>query len=378
MNVLVNAVSIKEGGSRVVLSRLLSAMCAVRPDIAWIVAANPACIPAESDQRQVTWLAVPFGNSAIGAVRWYELALPSLVKRYRADVLFSQTNYLPRRRVDCPTLLLVQHAGHFSAVFDKLTTVQLRSPVQKWLWRRKRRWVHRSARSASLMTVQTAALADAVSALTDRIRDRIVVIPHGPGLVAHRTTPRTTQPSDVFAVGYVSKWGVQKDFDTLFRAAQILRAAGRRFKLVLTLDRAAPGAAETFGVAHRLGIVDLIENHGEVEGPRIEAVYDSLDALAFPSLCEAFGFPTVEAMARGVPIVVSATSENLEVARGAALSFAPGDAGALADQLKKLMDDDGERADRAKLSLEMSRDYSWERAAMQTIAALERAASRSP
>jgi hypothetical protein len=46
--------------------------------------------------------------------------------------------------------------------------------------------------------------------------------------------------------------------------------------------------------------------------------------------------------------------------------------------LQKLMDNDGERADQAKLSLKMGRGYSWERAALETIAALERAASRSP
>jgi glycosyltransferase involved in cell wall biosynthesis len=378
MQVFVNAVSIKEGGSTVVLTRLLSAMCTARPDIGWVVAANPACIPAQSDQPQVQWFAVPLGNSAVGLLRWYEFTLPSLLQRHRADVLFSQTNYLPRRRVDCPTLLLVQHAGHFSAVFDRLTTAHLHSPVQKFLWERKRRWVHRSVRSASLMTVQTEALADAVSAFTGRIRDRIVVIPHGPGLVAHRTILRASQPADIFAIGYVTKWGVQKDFDTLFRAAQILRAAGRRFKLVLTLDPASPGVSDTFAVARRLGIADLIENHGEVEGSAIEAVYDSLDVLAFPSLCESFGFPTVEAMARGLPIVVSATKENLEVARGAGLTFAPGDAAGLADRLQKLMDNDGERADQAKLSLKMGRGYSWERAALETIAALERAASRSP
>jgi len=122
--------------------------------------------------------------------------------------------------------------------------------------------------------------------------------------------------------------------------------------------------------AKDLGIESLIENHGEVALESIAAIYDELDIFVFASFCESFGFPTVEAMARGIPIVAAATTENIEVTRGAALTFAPFDADALARQLAILMDDRRERARRAELSLVKSRNYSWERAARETIAAL--------
>ena len=84
----------------------------------------------------------------------------------------------------------------------------------------------------------------------------------------------------------------------------------------------------------------------------------------------------IEAMARGLPLVVAATPENIEMTQDAALRFSPMDANALADQLANLMDDDGERVKRGQLSLARSRDFSWEKSARQTILAFERAATK--
>lgn len=375
MKVLINAASVKEGGSKVVLTRLLAAMCAAAPDVSWIVAAHPLSIPAAFEFPKVHWLAVPLGSSVADTVRWYEVELPRLVERHRIDVLFSQTNYLPRRALACPTLLLVQHAGHFSPVFDRLTVAQLRSPVHRFLWRRKRGWVRRSVRAASLLTVQTEALARSVAVVAGRAAETIAVVPHGPGLVSHRRGKSTPlRPRDVFTVGYVSKWGVHKDFDTLFLAAEMLQASGQRFRLMLTLHDGEPAAASALARARAAGIMQVIENQGEVADGNVEALYDGLDAFVFPSLCESFGFPIVEAMARGLPMVVAATPENLEVTRGCALAFPAGDAATLAHYLERLIDDERTRTERAALSLAAGRHYSWERAARETLAALRRAA----
>jgi glycosyltransferase involved in cell wall biosynthesis len=296
-----------------------------------------------------------------------------LVTKYRPDVLFSQTNYLPRRSVACRTLLLIQNAGCFSAEFDRVALDSLESPLARFFWRTKSRWVRRSAEAASLVTVQTAALADAIVAQTSRRREEIVVIPHGPGIAAHRGSTRSQRPTDSFRIGYITKWGVQKNFQTLFDAARMLRDRGYEFRLVLTLEKGSRETENVMASARELEIDALIENNGEVPLENIASIYDGLDIFVFPSLCESFGFPSVEAMARGLPVVAAKTAENCEVTGGAALSFAPLDARELAHHLASLMDDDQERERRADLSLSRGRDYSWEKAARETIAALKAA-----
>jgi len=375
MKVLINAASIKEGGSRVVLNRLLAAMVAARPDFTWIVAANPMAIAGSLDTAKVSWLDVPLGSSVLDVLRWYEWELPALVSRIHPDVLFSQTNYLSHRALPCPSLLLIQNAGHFSPVFDRLTRAHLGSPFARWLWSYKSRWVHRSAKAATHLTVQTDALAEEVAKIARRPREEIATIPHGPGSMPHLPGPRHSPDPNPPVIGYISKWGVQKDFGTLFRAARLLQKRGRTFRLLLTLSEETAEGRATMKEAHAEGIHDLIENHGEVPEQKIMSLYDRCDIFVFPSLCESFGFPLVEAMARGLPMVVAATRENLEVTGGAALAFDPGDAAGMAEQLDNLLLNPAARADRSEKCRLMGLNYSWEKAALGTIAALERATS---
>ena len=96
---------------------------------------------------------------------WYETSLPRLIGTHHIELVFSQTNYLPSRRLKCPTLLLVQNAGHFSEVFRTRMASESHSALQRIVFHATGRWVRRSVGSATRVTVQTAALATEI--LTD-------------------------------------------------------------------------------------------------------------------------------------------------------------------------------------------------------------------
>src|SRR5690348_2902998 len=155
MRVLVNAVSVKEGGPRVVLVKLMRHMAARRPDIEWCVAAPQQSAVDLDDVPKTTHLPVDVDRSFIRLLKWYEFGLPAAARRWRADIVFSVTNYLPFRPLTWPTLLLEQHAGHFSAEFDRLMQQSIPSALGRLLWRAKSRWVRNSIRSATVITVQT-------------------------------------------------------------------------------------------------------------------------------------------------------------------------------------------------------------------------------
>ncbi len=311
-------------------------------------------------------------RSPLHLVLWYEIALPRLVRRLHADVLFSQTNYLPRRAVGCPSLLLEQHAGHFSEDFRQRMERHLGRRPAIWAWRRKDAWVRHSVRMATRVTVQTAALANEIHLQADVPNDRIDVVPHGPGLVAQADRPRTPPQRKPWRMGYVTKFGVQKDFETALRAHRELLALGHDVTFVLTLDHGAPGVTGILQLADQLGTGAKVENHGELDAAAMQALYDGLDIFVFPSLCESFGFPLVEAMARGVPAVVARTASNVEVAGDGVPAFTPGDWRGLAHAVVSVMTDGAAYEAQSSRSLASAQRFSWDRAAVGTLDAIER------
>jgi glycosyltransferase involved in cell wall biosynthesis len=377
VKVLVNAASVKEGGPLVVLDQLLQRMPQQRPDLDLVLALHPSVRRQWSGQKNITEIEVGDIDAAgFGVPYWYEMALPAVVNRIKADVVFSITNYLPLRRLPVATVLLVQHAGHFSKRFDQLTREYLRRPDRVAAWAMKTRWVVRSIRTADEVTVQTSVLADAIAAKTKRPRENIRVIPHGPGAVSAGRPVRPDPRRQPVRIGYPTKWGVQKNFEVLFEAAARLIERGRQIRVVLTL---APDLAENQRIirsAKTIGIGAIVENVGEVSLDQISSLYDSLDIFAYPSFVESFGFPLVEAMTKGLPVVAADTPSNREVASDAGLFFPPTDAQALAELLDNLIDNPSRREASAAAALRRARVFSWELAAERTLALLDAARMR--
>lgn len=108
----------------------------------------------------------------------------------------------------------------------------------------------------------------------------------------------------------------------------------------------------------------------------LPGLYSGAAVFAFPSLYEGFGFPVLEAMACGVPVVCADTSSLPEVVGDAALRVDPLDVGALAEALTQALTDDGLRAELAARGFEQIERFSWERAARETWAVLEQVVAR--
>src|SRR5205814_3114883 len=99
--------------------------------------------------------------------------------------------------------------------------------------------------------------------------------------------------------------------------------------------------------------------------------------FAYPSRYEGFGFPPLEAMQAGVPVVTTAAGALPEVVGDAALLVAPGDADALAAALVTALSDEGVRGTLARRGHERVRRLTWDAAADGLFALYEEAAANA-
>jgi alpha-1,3-rhamnosyl/mannosyltransferase len=82
--------------------------------------------------------------------------------------------------------------------------------------------------------------------------------------------------------------------------------------------------------------------------------------------------PVLEAMACGVPVVCSDRTSLPEVAGGAALLVDPEDPAALADALRRVLEDAALRADLVARGLRRAAEFSWDRHVREVTAAFAR------
>ncbi len=104
------------------------------------------------------------------------------------------------------------------------------------------------------------------------------------------------------------------------------------------------------------------------------ALLSGAAAFVFPSLYEGFGFPVLEAMACGTPVICSDSSSLPEVAGDAAVLVDPQDTAGLAAAIERVLSDDLLRAGLVQRGLENVKRFSWESCAQQVLAAIEGAA----
>jgi glycosyltransferase involved in cell wall biosynthesis len=106
---------------------------------------------------------------------------------------------------------------------------------------------------------------------------------------------------------------------------------------------------------------DRIVRTGWVDARDLAALLSHASVLAYPSLYEGFGFPPLQAMRAGVPVVAARAGSLPEVLGNGALMVEPGDHDALVLALEASLVDDALRRRLVAAGTSWSSRYSWER-----------------
>jgi glycosyltransferase involved in cell wall biosynthesis len=189
--------------------------------------------------------------------------------------------------------------------------------------------------------------------------ERIHVVPLG----VSGTFARRMAPDEVAAV--CSRHGVRPGSYVV-----AVGAVSERKNLGTVIDAIEGSSIELLAI----GPVDrsLVAKGAHLTGwlPQTElaALMSGALALVHPSLDEGFGLTPLEAMAAGVPVVVSSAGALPETVQDAALIVDPSDAGAWADAIARLSEDKELRCAMVERGRTRAGAFTWEKAAAETAA----------
>ncbi len=172
-------------------------------------------------------------------------------------------------------------------------------------------------------------------------------------------------------------WAVRDNAETLLKAfSQVMGTPEYgRHQLVLVggVDSGAP--VDVDALISKLGLGGRVARVGHVPGqsPDLAGIYGLADVLVFLSSLEGIGLPPLEAMATGIPVVASNQSGVPEFVGDAGVLVNPRDADAVAAALLDVARSATLREANVRRGLKRVRQWTWERAARDTLAAWKQA-----
>lgn len=207
-------------------------------------------------------------------------------------------------------------------------------------------WAKRAARNARFVMTPSEFAKRELVELLDLPDEKVIVIPYG---CEHDRYYPAVAPAER---NQLKSWGIEGDF--------LLYAGGftRRKNVAALLQAWKQIAADYPDLTLVLAgpQVRLTELANAATAPRVLAMgyvphlqmpslMKAARALVFPSIYEGFGLPPLEAMALGVPVIISAQGgATPEVVGDAGVIARDGSADALADAMRELLDDEALQA----------------------------------
>ncbi len=297
---------------------------------------------------------------------WTHLRFGLALWQTRPDVTFVPAHTLPRL-FPGPAVVTVHDLGY--VYFPEAHTI---------LARRYLDWSTRySTHRATQIIADSLATAKDLAAHYRVPEDRIKVVYPG----VDPALKRVTDPAALAAMR--QRYGLPERYLLFVGTLQPRKNIGRIVQAYAQWRRSQPDTDVALVLAGQRGWlfdeawtrgVEGIILTGYVDEADVAALYSGALALVFPTLHEGFGFPVLEAMRCGAPVLTSSTSSLPEVAGDAALRVNPRDVRAIAEGIGRLVADANLRAALIGRGQKHVQSFTWERAAQQTLAVLESAA----
>jgi glycosyltransferase involved in cell wall biosynthesis len=306
--------------------------------------------------------------NASGFTHWEQLLLPRALRRDRIDLFHSPLG-LP---------LLAATPG--IATIHDLCFISCPETFTRRMRTYFRTFLPASVRKARLVVTVSATSRDALIRHLRVPREKIRIVSNGigdhfgpvsdPGRLA-AVRDRYGLP-DSFIL-YAGTLEPRKNVMMLLKAFRSLRDGGRIKQSLVIIGKSGWMASEVPEFIRASGLRDQVRLAGYVAREDLPAVYSAARLFVYPSLCEGFGLPPLEAMACGTPVIASNVSAMPEILGSAAYLIDPHDVSALAAGIQSMLEEE-ELRQRCRLAgFERAALYRWDWAARQMLRIYEEA-----
>lgn len=292
---------------------------------------------------------------------WLSLGASAKAATARVDAWFSPANVLPLA-LPRPMIVTIHDANVLEgAGYDRAYATYARV-------------VHaQSGRRAAIVVADSEFTRDRLIEAYALDPERIVVA--YPGI--DHLPPAVAKASPTARARYVLFVGQTEPHKNLVRLVAAWSEVPSDADLVIAGPRGR-GEADLQAAIAASPVAARIQRVGRVSDDSLVRLYDGASGFIFPSLTEGFGLPPLEAMRHGIPTAVADATCLPEVTAGAALTFDPLDPKAIADAVRRIMDDGALRDRLIADGPRIAGRYRWADTARTVWDAIERAIGGQP
>jgi glycosyltransferase involved in cell wall biosynthesis len=315
----------------------------------------PATLAAELPSVRIVDRRVPVGMLNLA---WHRLRWPPIEALAAGEYDIAHSPHpllLPSRSA---AQVVTIHDLHFLTHPDR-TSAEIRRDYATFV----RDHAHRADR----IIVVSKFVAGEVQRLLDIPADRISVCANG-------APEWKGPPANSDAGGYLLFMGTiepRKNLAGLLDAYARLIARRPNAPRLVIAGRAEDGSAAVLARLKEAPLAGHVEYRGYVSADDREALFKGAQAFVLPAFDEGFGIPAVEAMAAGVPVIVSNRGALPEVVDEAGLFMDPDDVESLTSALDRMLADSNLRASCARRGLDRARHFTWTQTARDVRRAYE-------
>ena len=294
---------------------------------------------------------------------WHQLGIRNFIEKEKIDLFYGSTGITPFN-INCPIVLTLQNLWPFL-----LSKSSLFINLEKYS---RKLYINKCTQLATLIHFASfSSYQEHLSLGLNITKDKARIIPFGIHKMFFDKIDSVSSYNYLKSLNLANKKYIlfvgniyeHKNILTLLKAfAFFSQRTGSEYYLVIAGKVMEKNYfRKILYLINFLAIQNKVIFLGEINYNKLPALYQAAKLFVFPSLLETFGFPMIEAMSSGVPLLVADTPIGREMCEDASVYFPIFDHERLASLMLRVIEDDDLKESLISKGLKIATNYTWEK-----------------